>query len=183
MVPAVRTAEAAGVILVPNKEIPEYTARFAQAKSFSGRGGLRPGKPSGGQPNNSQRNAGAPVLMLRDSAAAEGLVGSKASFTTEQTTVEKESHNIVGVLRGTDPKLSQEYVIHSAHYDHEGIQGGKILPRRRRQRLGHLLRPRDRQSLQIHRRPPPLDHLFVGVGRGEGALGLGALRQQSVRST
>jgi hypothetical protein len=126
VVPAVRTAEAAGVILVPNKEIPEYTARFAQAKSFSGRGGLRPGKPSGGQPNNSQRNAGAPVLMLETPAAAEGLVGSKASFTTEQTTVEKESHNIVGVLRGTDPKLSQEYVIHSAHYDHEGIQGGKI---------------------------------------------------------
>ncbi len=31
------------------------------------------------------------------------------------------SQNVVGVVEGTDPKLKNEYVIYSAHYDHVGI--------------------------------------------------------------
>lgn len=32
-----------------------------------------------------------------------------------------KSQNVVGVLEGTDPKLKEEYIIYSAHYDHVGI--------------------------------------------------------------
>ncbi len=32
-----------------------------------------------------------------------------------------ESHNVVGILRGSDPKLASEYVVYSAHLDHLGI--------------------------------------------------------------
>ena len=32
-----------------------------------------------------------------------------------------ESHNVVGILRGSDPKLSGEYVVYSAHLDHLGF--------------------------------------------------------------
>ena len=32
-----------------------------------------------------------------------------------------ESHNVVGILRGSDPKLSAEYVVYSAHLDHLGF--------------------------------------------------------------
>jgi Zn-dependent M28 family amino/carboxypeptidase len=32
-----------------------------------------------------------------------------------------ESHNVVGILRGSDPKLSGEFVVYSAHLDHLGI--------------------------------------------------------------
>ena len=32
-----------------------------------------------------------------------------------------QSQNVVGVLEGTDPKLKDEYIIYSAHYDHIGI--------------------------------------------------------------
>jgi Zn-dependent M28 family amino/carboxypeptidase len=32
-----------------------------------------------------------------------------------------ESHNVVGILRGSDPKLAGEYVAYSAHLDHLGI--------------------------------------------------------------
>jgi len=42
------------------------------------------------------------------------------------TTVERsiiESQNVAGVLRGTDPKLRDEYVVLSAHLDHLGIGG------------------------------------------------------------
>ena len=31
------------------------------------------------------------------------------------------SQNIIGVVEGTDPKLKDEYIIYSAHYDHVGI--------------------------------------------------------------
>ena len=31
------------------------------------------------------------------------------------------SQNVIGVLEGTDPKLKEEYIIYSAHYDHVGI--------------------------------------------------------------
>jgi hypothetical protein len=32
-----------------------------------------------------------------------------------------ESHNVVGVLRGSDPKLANEFVVYSAHLDHLGV--------------------------------------------------------------
>ncbi len=34
---------------------------------------------------------------------------------------ERESENVVGILRGSDPKLSAEYVVLSAHLDHVGV--------------------------------------------------------------
>ena len=32
-----------------------------------------------------------------------------------------ESHNVVGILRGSDPTLAREYVVYSAHLDHLGV--------------------------------------------------------------
>jgi hypothetical protein len=32
-----------------------------------------------------------------------------------------QSQNVVGMLEGTDPKLKEEYIIYSAHYDHVGM--------------------------------------------------------------
>lgn len=37
------------------------------------------------------------------------------------TTTVVEERNVVGVVGGTDPELKNEYVIYSAHYDHEGV--------------------------------------------------------------
>ncbi len=51
-----------------------------------------------------------------------------ASVATK--TEEVESPNVVGILRGSDPKLKNEYVAYSAHLDHVGvgepIKGDKI---------------------------------------------------------
>lgn len=54
-----------------------------------------------------------------------------SKFTAETVTIKVESNgiqretiktqNVIGVLEGTDPKLKNEYVIYSAHYDHIGI--------------------------------------------------------------
>jgi aminopeptidase YwaD len=56
------------------------------------------------------------VAKLR---SADGL---KGSLKIEGMKNEKiKTQNIVGVLEGSDPKLKDEYIIYSAHYDHIGI--------------------------------------------------------------
>lgn len=48
----------------------------------------------------------------------------KPYFATYRDTLgnfDKPAYNIIGVLEGTDPKLKNEFVIISAHYDHVGI--------------------------------------------------------------
>lgn len=52
----------------------------------------------------------------------------KISLTTEGRKIERIiSPNVVGYLEGSDPKLKEEYIILSAHYDHVGVgaQGGQ----------------------------------------------------------
>ncbi|HKO58761.1 MAG TPA: M28 family metallopeptidase [Thermoanaerobaculia bacterium] len=46
-------------------------------------------------------------------------VKARISIASRHTKV--ESPNVVGVLRGADPKLGNEYVVYSAHLDHLGI--------------------------------------------------------------
>lgn len=45
---------------------------------------------------------------------------AKASFDLKQTVRPFKSRNVVGKLEGSDPKLKDEWVIYSAHWDHLG---------------------------------------------------------------
>ncbi len=46
----------------------------------------------------------------------------KANISIEGRKIEQfTSRNVVGVLEGSDPKLKEEYIIYSAHYDHIGV--------------------------------------------------------------
>ena len=47
-------------------------------------------------------------------------LNAKASFTVDNTLREVASRNVVALLPGTDPKLRNEYVIYTAHWDHLG---------------------------------------------------------------
>jgi hypothetical protein len=38
----------------------------------------------------------------------------------------KQGRNIIGIIEGNDDQLKNEYVVLTAHYDHEGIVGGEI---------------------------------------------------------
>ena len=55
---------------------------------------------------------------------------AKASFDLKQTVRPFKSHNVVGKVEGSDPKLKDEWVIYSAHWDHLGkhddLPGDKI---------------------------------------------------------
>src|SRR5438874_6217005 len=57
-------------------------------------------------------------------------LGGKANFDIKQQVRSFQSHNVIGKLEGSDPKLTKEYVIFSAHWDHLGkhpeLQGDQI---------------------------------------------------------
>src|SRR5205814_2807064 len=57
-------------------------------------------------------------------------LGVKANFDIKQQVRSVQSHNVIGKLEGSDSKLTKEYVIFSAHWDHLGkhpeLQGDQI---------------------------------------------------------
>ncbi|WP_438479614.1 M28 family metallopeptidase [Oleiharenicola lentus] len=48
-------------------------------------------------------------------------LGAKATFTVENELRNVASKNVIGILPGSDPKLKNEYLIYTAHWDHLGI--------------------------------------------------------------
>lgn len=71
--------------------------------------------------------AGAPVSLDEVlAAAAEGKPGSfdlpgELRLRIQSRWTEVSSPNVVGMLQGSDPTLRDEYVVYTAHVDHEGI--------------------------------------------------------------
>ena len=58
------------------------------------------------------------------------VMNAKANIVIAQQIRSFKSHNVIGKLEGSDPKLSGEYVIYTAHWDHLGrhpeLQGDQI---------------------------------------------------------
>jgi len=74
-----------------------------------------------------EMNNGVAHIWVKDTGGtmATQLSASKTLKTTLQLEAQTEekvlSNNVIGVVEGTDPKLKNEYIIYSAHYDHVGI--------------------------------------------------------------
>ena len=55
---------------------------------------------------------------------------AKANISIKQTVRSFKSHNVLGKLEGSDPKLKEEWVVYTAHWDHLGrhldLQGDQI---------------------------------------------------------
>lgn len=64
-------------------------------------------------------------LWVNTTSAQLNALGDSALSYSIETDGKKEqilsTQNVVGILEGTDPKLKNEYLIYSAHYDHIGI--------------------------------------------------------------
>ena len=79
-------------------------------------------------------DAGQDFDKLKKSAAMKGFrpvpINANASVDIKQQVRSFKSHNVIGKLDGGDPKLKDEYVIYSAHWDHLGrhtdLQGDQI---------------------------------------------------------
>jgi Peptidase family M28/PA domain len=131
---------AIGVIVFPNEETLiywDYMKTWATSKSFK----LEEEIDTSGNKN-------IPTLMLNDKSAAALLLNeeqnykalkeliiprpesfkleSKISFEYDIIAENKMARNIIGLIRGNDESLKNEYLTLGAHYDHEGIKKGEI---------------------------------------------------------
>lgn len=72
-----------------------------------------------------------PIFMAppRQQGGAErpALAGSFAALDTIAADRRRPASNVVGLLRGSDPVLRDEYVIVGAHYDHVGVSGARAV--------------------------------------------------------
>ncbi|MBB6611698.1 M28 family peptidase [Pontibacter sp. Tf4] len=58
---------------------------------------------------------------LRSGKPASAPLQASISANYSSAYQDIESYNVVGKITGTDPKLKDEYVVHSAHLDHVGV--------------------------------------------------------------
>jgi Zn-dependent M28 family amino/carboxypeptidase len=68
--------------------------------------------------------AGKDLAELKKAAVRKDFrpvaLDAKASFAVKNDLRNVDSHNVIAKLDGSDPKLKDEYVIYTAHWDHEG---------------------------------------------------------------
>lgn len=63
-----------------------------------------------------------PAILLRADMASALLMGGDATIDIRVERFETPSVNVVGVLRGRDPVLRDEYVLYSSHQDANGVR-------------------------------------------------------------
>jgi Peptidase family M28 len=92
------------------------------------RGGGAAGGRAGGRGAGSGRGAGGaaggavPILLAHRRALAELRSSLPVEIRLHSESFESPSVNIIGMVRGTDPKLRDEYVLFSSHQDHDGVR-------------------------------------------------------------
>jgi Zn-dependent M28 family amino/carboxypeptidase len=122
------------IVMLSNRDSAAFAARVAQ----QGRERTRLGLEQTG-PNSVQ----VPVVEVHDRAAADavaslgttiaearasttGIVkpadGLRVMLDAKETVTEVTAPNTIGILEGTDPTLKAEYVVFSAHMDHDGVK-------------------------------------------------------------
>lgn len=79
-------------------------------------------EPTGKQPGE---------LQAALDAALQSQSQPLADTTVEMRIVNSEqrrgtSHNVIGLIEGSDPRLKDETIIFSGHYDHDGMRDGQI---------------------------------------------------------
>jgi peptidase M28-like protein len=90
--------------------------RFAPAGR--GAGGGRGGRGGGGQPGQA-----VPVLFAHRSALEQlRQDGQGVEIHLRSESFDAPSVNIIGVVRGTDAVLRNEYIVFSSHQDHDGVR-------------------------------------------------------------
>jgi aminopeptidase YwaD len=65
--------------------------------------------------------------VLDGAARARVLGDTTAEIKTAVKKIEGKTSNVVGLIRGSDPQLSMQYIVIGAHYDHLGMGGPESL--------------------------------------------------------
>ncbi len=104
-------------------------------------------------------------------------LGAKANFNLKVTARDVESHNVIGKIEGSDPKLRDEYVVYSAHWDafgrDEKLTGDKIRNGALDNASGIAEMLETARAFTRLKQPPKRSMLFLAVTAEESGL-LGA---------
>ena len=73
----------------------------------------------------------------RETAAPSVVRGVEIEFKTDVVKVEGKAENVIGLLQGSDPVLSSEFIVIGAHYDHLGLGGSESLAARPEGQIHH----------------------------------------------
>ncbi len=122
----------------------------------------------------------APITFEQALDAADAGTPLSTPLGTEITLARKTDHetitspNVVGILRGSDPELADEYVVYSAHLDHVGtgvpINGDKIYNGMYDNAMGTALLIETARAFAVMPQPPRRSILFVAVTAEERGL-------------
>ncbi len=110
-----RIKEAGGVALLEIYQSSTIPWRFLRMIGTQSQTALDEGHENTNLPNI--------WIGTTDSLIITSLRDGKESLTLYMDEVERRqfsSANVVGLIPGSDPELSQEYIVYSAHYDHVG---------------------------------------------------------------
>jgi hypothetical protein len=147
----------------PDLAILESHVRSLCAPEFEGRSGRGGAKAAAWLASTFQRLGLAPVGGASYLHAIPGPLGTDGKAATIGT-------NVIGVLPGTDPALAGEYIMVTAHYDHLGIQGGRLYPGADDNASGVAMMLEVARCLAAAPVPPRRSILFVGFDLEEAGL-------------
>jgi hypothetical protein len=113
--------QAAGVAVVSLEATPAGTvAAFVEPRTALGDAVEAPAAPAPAgillSTAAAERILGAPLASLKPGAAGKTVRGA---FRYLREASPSPARNVVGILRGSDPRLSREYVVIGAHNDHD----------------------------------------------------------------
>jgi len=101
--------------------VPRFQRNVAAAGAAAGAPVGRGGR--GGRGGAGGATGAIPVLLVRGSSlAALRTDGQPVEIHLHTETFESPSTNVIGIVRGTDPRLRDEYVLFSSHQDHDGVR-------------------------------------------------------------
>ncbi len=107
--------KASGIVMPALSRWMQYWDRFAQ--ELPTLPASIPGEPESKHPS---------LVVVRPESMPELLKAPNGTAVTISGPVAPDplhTRNVVGLLRGSDPKLKEQYVIFSAHMDHLGVEG------------------------------------------------------------
>jgi hypothetical protein len=128
MYDAVGILQSRGTYTVPGgaSRFAAPAAQPAGGRGAGGRGAGGRGAPAGAGGGGRGQVQGAPpvpVLFVRRAMLSQlQNDGQGVEIHIRTEVFDSPSVNIIGVVRGTDPKLRDEYVVYSSHQDHDGVR-------------------------------------------------------------
>lgn len=112
--------------------VPGGASRFAAPAAGAGGGGRAGRGAAGGAAGGAGTGGGrgqlagapaVPILFVHKAMLAQlRQDGQGVEIHIKNEIFDSPSVNIIGVVRGTDPKLRDEYVVFSSHQDHDGVR-------------------------------------------------------------